>query len=196
MTNTYKPQIQKYIDQTSNTLYDNIDTTKSLYNFDYSIFKILFDSQFNVLYLLKCIRLAFVYVSLHYTTKIFTKMYENAVFDEKKTPPGLWKFTLVFLAFDIGCMIFTMIFLYILNYLFKTDDNTFIIDGKMLSMYFLDYVCDKIVIGLSSILVGGVITNKKYFRYNFEGLRAIRAYKQIIFNISMLNTFIPYFIML
>jgi hypothetical protein len=36
---------------------------------------------------------------------------------------------------------------------------------------------------------------KKYFKYRYEGLRAIRAYEAIMFNVAIVVYVIPFFLM-
>jgi hypothetical protein len=44
------------------------------------------------------------------------------------------------------------------------------------------------------VLVGRVIIMKKYFKYKYEGVRAIRAFESIVFWIAVVNILIPYYL--
>ena len=185
--------------KTMNITYDRIDTfvkpkIDSMIELKYSLLKMMIEPQLFVLYGLKVIRLLFIYVALFISTRMFIPIYENAVYDDKADPPPLWKFLLIFLGFDISLNIFLLVLMVLLKYLFKSDDNTFIIDGSLITKYCYDYVCSTSLILLVSALISFVIVEKKYFKYKYEGMRAIRAFEKIVFYISMVNLAMPFFL--
>jgi hypothetical protein len=88
-----------------------------------------------------------------------------------------------------------VVLLYLVKYLFKNEDNSFVIDGYMITNHVYDYGLGMGATILLGVLIGQVIIKKKYFKYKYEGMRAIRAFERIVFYIAMVNIFIPYFLM-
>jgi hypothetical protein len=168
---------------------------KSLYTLNYNIMEIIFDSQFFILYVIKGLRILFSYVSFFLASRVFSPMYEDAVYDGKKNPPPLWKFMFIFAGFDISFNAFLIVILYILKLLFKTDDNSFLIDNSLFTKYVADYLVVLSVIMLIGILMSRVITNKKFFKYKYEGIRAIRAFENMMFSASIVLNCFPFFLM-
>ena len=166
---------------------------KSYYTLNYSMLDVLFDTQFIVMYVIKAIRIGFTYLALFLTTKVFTPIYEETVYDKKENPPSLVQFLGIYLGFDLAFNVFIFIVLFLLKFLFKTDDNAFAIDKYLFYKYLTDYVISMVYVFLIALLVAQVIMNKKYFKYKYEGLRAIRAYQDIVFYIALFVFVFPYF---
>ena len=168
---------------------------KSLYRLNYNAMDIILDGQFFLLYVIKGIRILFSYIALFLATRVFSPMYENAVYDGKQNPPALWKFMIIYAGFDISFNAFLLVILYILKLLFKTPDNAFIIDNLLFNKYIIDYIVVMILLVFIGVLMSKVITNKKYFKYKYEGVRAIRAFESMIFSISIVLNVFPFFLM-
>ena len=172
---------------------DQADKINSFYELRYPLFEMILDSQFYILYVIKAIRILFTYVALFLTVRMFVPLYEDAVYDGKTDPPPLWKFLLIYLAFDISLNVFMLVLLYLVKYLFKNDDNTFLIDGHVINQLLIDYAIGMSIILIIGYLIGRIITQKKYFKYKYEGLRGIRAFETIMFNVAAVNILIPYY---
>jgi hypothetical protein len=155
---------------------------------------LILDSQFFVLYIIKGLRILFTYIALFLATRVFSPIYEEVVYDQKKLPPGLWKYLFIFLGFDIAFNTFLVVVLFLLQFLFKTDDNSFIIDKYLFHKYVIDYVVSMVILLVVGALVSKVMMDKKYFKYKYEGLRAIRAYESILFYIAIPLYMFPYFL--
>jgi hypothetical protein len=166
---------------------------KSYYRLNYSMADVLFDTQFIILYVIKAIRIGFTYLALFLATKIFAPMYEETVYDKKTNPPSLMKYLLLFIAFDVSFNVFLIVVLFLLKFLFKTDDNAFVIDRYLFYKYLIDYAVSLTLLFALASLISIVITNKKYFKYKYEGLRAIRAFQEMIFYMSIIVYIFPYF---
>ena len=173
----------------------NIDKLKSLYNVNYSLMELIFDSQFFVMYVIKGIRILFTYIALFLTTRVFSPMYEDAVYDQKANPPTLARFLLIFFAFDASFNVFLLVLLYLLKFLFKSDENAFVVDQYLFNKYITDYVISMVILLLVGYMISRVMMEKKYFKYRYEGLRAIRAYESIMFNVAIVIYIIPFFMM-
>ena len=156
---------------------------------------LLFDSQFFVMYVIKGLRILFAYVSLFLATRVFTPIYENAVYDKQQNPPSLTLYTLIFLGFEAAFNTFLIVLLWLLMFLFKSDENDFIIDGYLFKKYLVDYVVSALILFAMSNLISTVITNKRYFKWKYEGSRAIRAFEQMMFYMAIILYVIPWFFM-
>lgn len=166
---------------------------KSYYDVNYSMAELLFDAQFLTLYVIKAIRIGFTYLALFLTTRVFSPMYEEAVFDKKENPPSLLKFLLIFLGFDLSFNVFILVVLFLLKFLFKSDDNAFMIDNYLFQKYVLDYGISMTVLLAIAAIVSAIITDKKYFKYKYEGMRAIRAFQDVVFYMACVLFMFPFF---
>lgn len=187
---------QAWIDDVSNDINKRRQKIKSYYKLNYSMADVIFDAQFVTLYVIKAIRIGFAYLALFLATRIFTPMYETEVFDKKLDPPSLMKFLLIYLGFDLSFNVFILIVLFLLKFLFKSEDNAFMIDGYLFQKFMLDYAVSMTILLALGAIVGSVIVNKKYFKYKYEGMRAIRAFQELMFYMSIVIFAFPYFMML
>ena len=165
---------------------------KSLYYLNYSIMDLTMDSQFYVLYVIKGLRILFAYVSLFLATRIFTPMYEAAVYDKQQNPPALQWYTMIYLSLDAAFNVFLFVLLYLIRALFSTTGD-FVIDSYLFKKYITDYLISTFLLMAISNLIAVVITKKKYFRYQYEGSRTIRAFEQIMFFTAIILYVFPFF---
>ena len=195
MTKDNKDDLQEKTDTLILMFQDNMNKLKSLYNQNYSAMDLV-DSQFIVLYVIKGLRILFTYIALFLTTRVFSPIYEEAVYDKKSDPPSLAKFLMIFLAFDISFNVFLLVVLFLLKFLFKSDDNSFVIDNYLFSKYITDYVFSMLILVAAGYMISKVMMDKKYFKYKYEGLRAVRAFESVLFNTCIVVYLIPFFWMI
>jgi hypothetical protein len=188
-----KVKIVSYIDEADETLNKYRNKLKSFYKLNYSMADLVLDTQFIVLYLIKAVRIAFTYIALFLTTKVFSPIYEEQVYDKKENPPSLSMFLLIYIGFDLAFNVFIMVVLFLLKFLFKTDDNAFPIDKFLFYKYMTDYAISMIFVFVIAVLVASIIQSKKYFKYKYEGLRAVRAFQDVVFYIASVIFIFPYF---
>jgi len=167
---------------------------KSFVNLNYSMIDIVFDSEFFVLYIIKAMRILFSYIALFLAAKIFTPIYEEQVYDEQTVPPSLSKFLLIFVAFDVSFNAFLIVVLYLLKFIFKTETNGFIVTDGVFMKYGIDYIISMALILVIAQLLGGVVMEKRYFRFQFEGSRAIRAFEAMTFDLAAIVHLVPFFL--
>lgn len=170
------------------------DKLKSFVNLNYSFLDMILNTQFYTLYIIKIIRCLFNYVALFLATRIFIPIYEEAVYDQKKNPPSLAKFLLIFLALDLSLNTFLIVVLFLLKFIFKSDNNIFPIDNDLFTKYGIDYGASTLVILLIGLLLSRIITKKKSFGYKLEGSRTIRSYESMMWNMSIVINMIPFFL--
>ena len=168
---------------------------KYFYTLNYPVTE-MFDMQFVIMYIIKFVRIISYGFSMNMATNIFIQKYESVVYDKKINPPSLTSFMFIFLGFDLFFNVFLLILLGLCGFLFKTENNTFPIDGYLYQKFAFDYLVSTIVIMLIGILVGSVIKQKKYFRYKTEGERGIRAFEDIMKMTATVITLIPLFMMI
>jgi hypothetical protein len=185
--------VSKMIEEKFEKINKQRQKINSLYELKYSILEMIIDSQFYVLYVIKALRILFAYVALFLTTRMFVPIYEDTVYDSKKDPPGLWKFMLIYLAFDVSLNVFLLVLLYLLKYLFKSDENSFVIDNLLIGYFITDYIIGMVIIMILGMLIGRIIIQKKYFKYKYEGVRAIRAFEKIVFFIAIVMILMPFY---
>jgi hypothetical protein len=188
-----KVKIVKQIDETDEMINKYRIKIKSFYKLNYSMADLVLDTQFVVLYLIKAVRIAFTYIALFLTTKVFSPIYEEKVYDKKENPPSLAMFLMIYVGFDLAFNVFIMVVLFLLKFLFKTDDNAFPIDKYLFYKYMTDYVISMLFVFIIAVLVAGIIQSKKYFKYKYEGLRAVRAFQDVVFYVASVIFIFPYF---
>lgn len=167
----------------------------SIYNNKYNRMDLLLDNQFMVLYVIKIVRILFVWISLYLTNRIFEQMYMKKVYTQNKDPPNLLYMLLIFLLIDSALNVFLLVVLLLIMYLFKTPSNTFIVNGYFIKKYITDYVASTIITLAIGCIIASVIQKKKYFRYKFEGPRGIRALQEMVMGVACISIAIPFFML-
>ena len=169
---------------------------RGFYNFQYDWKDIVLDKQFWVIYGTKVLRIGLTYAAINSAIKMFSTYYSERVYQNNKSPPSLTVFVGMVIAFDAA---FNAVFLagcLLLKYLFKRSSNDFFIDEFFFKKYLIDYVVSTALFALAGSLVGSVMANKKYFRWKYEGLKAVRAFGTIMTDISIITAMIPSFLLL
>lgn len=169
------------------------DKIKSFINLNTSISDMIMDGQFFILYLIKFIRCLFNYISFFIATRIFVPIYEENVYDKKQNPPSLKIFLLIFTILDLSLNGFLLTILFLLKFIFKSQNNTFPIDYDLIIKYGIDYFSCTLITLTIGLMIGNVIKNKRYFAYKYEGNRGIRAYESMMWRVSIIVNMIPFF---
>ena len=174
---TAKKEFNEDADQKSQKL-------KSLYILNYSIMDLTMDSQFYVLYVIKGLRILFAYVSLFLATRIFTPMYEAAVYDKQQNPPALQWYTMIYLALDAAFNVFLFVLLYLIRALFSTSSGDFVIDTYLFKKYITDYLISTFLLMAISNLIAVVHLSKlcSSQRLSYMYSHSSGFYKQVHFS--------------
>jgi hypothetical protein len=159
----------------------------------YSLFDVLTDPTFVIIYALKAFRVLLIWAALAIARGIFQPMYKDAVYVLNKAPPSAMYFALIFIAFDVALQLGVFVVLLALRYMFAGPDTAFPVTTHLLKAYLLDYVISTVLILALSLVVASVVSRKKYFRYRFEGDRGIRAMSDMLQLLSAAVLFVPYF---
>lgn len=166
----------------------------SLYDIDYNIMDIIMDSRFMAVYVLKIVHYMILIGSLYLTEKIFSEMYMKQVYAENHDPPNILIMLGILIAIDAGFLLFLITVLLLLKYIFSSPSNDFIITNELITTFIKDYVVYMVLVGSLAAIIGQIIQNKKYFKYKTEGLRGIRAFKEIFLSLAGVLLVVPYFI--
>lgn len=169
------------------------DKITSFYYNKITLMDIIFDSQFMVLYVIKALSFVFLLSSFYLSEKLFSEMYMKTVYAESKDPPNINIFWAITMVIHLGFVLFLTVVLFLLMFLFKTPNNMFVINGYLLKNFFIDYASVLVLSTLLAVIVGSIIQKKRYFRYKTEGLRGIRALREILTFICLIVFSIPFF---
>lgn len=89
--------------------------------------------------------------------------------------PPLWSIVWAVVSIEVCAMLLLVCVMLVLAGWFKTDSNTFVIDGKLIACVVVDYAASTVVLVALGMGLGFVAQNPAMFRYGDDGLRAIRA---------------------
>lgn len=135
--------------------------------------------------LAKGVQLGLSILALTMATGYQSQIYVEKVFINDENPPKLFMMNLVASALQV---MFGVI-LILLMYMAKTLD---LINASSISAFALDVFGTSLVIFLIGTTIAEVMYTKKYFSYKDEGLRAIRAYKDMMLYITIIGNCIPF----
>lgn len=154
---------------------------------------LILDTMFYVLYFFKGIHLAFAYISFYLTERLFSELYMKKVYALEKEPPSLHHFLWIFFVVQSVLNMFLVVIMLLLLYMFKKKGNNFFINSFVIKAYLKDVFATYVVLGIIAVIVASIMQKKRYFRYQTEGLRAIRGYKEIMFYSAIVIFMLPYF---
>lgn len=159
-----------------------------------TIFDIVGDTSIMVVYAIKGLRMVLTWVSLTLATKIFSIWYSDAVYSNtnlKSTPPSILWFIAIYEGIDSLLNLLLIGILFSIKYIF--DDGDFFLNSRVVSATIVDVIVVKLVDTFMSSIIASIVASKKYFRYRFEGDRAVRALESMLLWTASVNTLIPYF---
>lgn len=151
------------------------------------------DSITRVIYILKFMRLFVVAGALFLASKTFQTRYVTAVFVNNEPPPGLMGFVVTFVVIEA---IFMSLILFIVMLLAKTLDinEMFPITDEVFSLFLFDSIVSSILTAVLGLMISMVVMKKKYFRYRTDGMRAIRSLQEMMLNVAIVTSLLPYYI--
>ena len=178
--------ILKYVDQLERKIF-------SMYSIKYSIMDIILDKRFLGIYVFKLISYGILVGSIFFAEKIFSEMYMKKVYAENSDAPSLLTMFGIFLGLFVGFNLFLLTIMFLMMYIFKTPSNDFLISGDFIQRFVIDLGIYMVLLSLVAIVIGSILEKKRYFRYKTEGLRCIRAFREILIGIAAIMVIIPYF---
>lgn len=165
----------------------------SIYDIRYCVMDYFLDKQYIILYLLKLIHFLIFLVSIYLTEKIFSEMYMKKVYAENTDPPRLLIMLVIILALNTGFMLFLITVLYLSTILLQNFNSHSLIDSNLVMLLIKDAGLYMLLLAIFGSFLGYVIEKKKYFKYKTEGLRTIRAFKEILIGIGGILMIVPFF---
>lgn len=144
---------------------------------------------FAIFYGVKVLRLIYTYSALLIAKNYTSQIYMEKVLVKGENPPHLSNLMYIFMIIELGIMCIFMLLFYGVDATFKLG---FAEKGLFSSMLLPDYLISMLFVFVYGSIVATSMTKKKYFLYKEDGLRAIRAYTELLFSITMVNTFIPW----
>lgn len=133
------------------------------------------------------IRVFLLYLSTNISSNIMNQIYTERVLINGEQPPKLVYQVYLFVVVDIIFNIFLIAFVWgTLNLTGKAETN-------ILNKFVLHYVITLVIIMVSLLIITHTMYVKKYFLYQDDGLRAIRALNNIMFNLGGFISVLPVF---
>ena len=151
------------------------------------------DEITRVLYVLKFLRLFVVFGALYLASKTFQTRYVSAVFVNNEPPPSLVGFILTFVVIEL---IFMSLIMFIVMLLAKTLDmnEMFPITDEVFALFLFDSIVSSVLTAILGLMLAMVVMKKKYFRYRTDGMRAIRSLQEMLRNVAIVTSLLPYYI--
>jgi len=192
-TNVQADFVTKKTDMIKTTIEKHYTKLTSLYNNKGSAMEVFLDTKFLMMYVLKIVTFAALSLSLLISEKIVLEMYMKKVYAKNADPPSIVTLLGVLLGFMAMFLLFIFTVLILIMYIFGSHADDFIINSRLLRAFAFDLVVYLVLVIVLCAIIGSVIETKKYFRYKTEGLRAIRAYKNMIWGVAGILILIPFF---
>ena len=175
-------------------LMDGSENIAKLYKGQMSSLLPRLDGQFFVLAGLKAVELGIAWFSLSIASKLFEDQYLVQVYTQNvSTPPSLYVMLGYFMGINLAINAVVLLILWVLSYVRNVPSIPSLFDESLLFRFFADYVISLVLLTVVALIVISVIVKKRYFRYDLEGPRAIRAVKEILLDIAIVTTFLPFF---
>lgn len=154
----------------------------------------MIDAQIGlVLYAIKVVRVMVLWIALYVVEKVYQDSYVQSVLVNDGEPPRLSLIVVYVAAIEGSLMLLLLLVLSLLKAKYKTRDNTFIIDNRMLVLGAVDFFVSTSVFVCIGSLLGEAAQNGRLFRYKHDGLRAIRALCNMLLYVSIVVLAMPYY---
>jgi len=146
-----------------------------------------------LLFVFKLVKIGLSYAALLIAKNITSQIYSEKVYVKQESPPKLINMLILFLAIEV---VFTVIVMTLLGILivqamggFNTESKALI--GSLAITFSQDYVLYLISMFVHGSILSSVMYSKKYFLYKDDGLRAIRAFSEVLLQYSIVNGLVP-----
>jgi hypothetical protein len=140
----------------------------------------------------KVLHVAGAWLSAFMAAKIFQDKYIEQVYMKKGDPPPLAGMLTTFMMLHVlfSGVVFMMVS--VLAYLVMHEDRPQLVKRGMLVG--LDLGCEMIGTMIMGTVLSNILTNKKYFSFKYEGLRCVRAFREVLVVLTAVNGLTPYFL--
>lgn len=136
----------------------------------------------------KLIRLLVAYVSLEIATNYMSQIYTENVLVNNTDPPSLVNLVILFIIIDLIINALLLLLLFLVNNTLQFTDG----DPKFFKVYIAEYLIVSIALLIQFYFISSIMYSKKFFLYQDDGLRAIRALKSLFAKFIFLYNVIPF----
>ncbi len=133
----------------------------------------------------KIIRLLLAYVSLQIATNYMSQIYTENVLVNNTDPPSLINLVILFIIIDLILNALVLLVLFVTRGATGLQNND-------LRIYVAEYLIIIIALFIQMYIVASTMYNKKFFLYQDDGLRAIRALNNLFIKFIFLYNIIPF----
>lgn len=147
-------------------------------------------NTFPIVIALKVLKLGSIYLATSVASNYMTQVYMEKVLVNQENPQALSNFVVMYGIVDLLMSAFILMILYVVGVVFRQDNL------DIVKVVAFDFVCGLVAVLILGSIVANTMYNKKYFMYKDDGLRAIRAMKDIMNAFGMLFAIVPFFIAL
>jgi hypothetical protein len=141
-----------------------------------------------LIYGLIAIRVFLLYMSSTISSNIMTQIYTDRVLINGEEPPVLNNQLYLFLVIDVIFNIFLFGFAWAVIQFSNQQDP------KLLGSFILHYLLSLGISFVIMMMMSNLMYSKKYFLYQDDGLRAIRALNSVMFNVGTFISVLPLFL--
>lgn len=147
---------------------------------------------------MKVIKLALSYAAITIATNYTSQIYTEKVYVRQENPPKLVNMLFLFLGIELLMSVITITCIGLMISFIMGKDGQSGQSGGSIKMedvaiqFAQDYVLYLISMAVQGSIVAQIMYSKKYFLYKDDGLRAIRAFSEILTQMSMFNGLIPF----
>jgi plasmid maintenance system antidote protein VapI len=170
--------------------FQNIDR---VFKNEFTIWEMVTDAQFMVMYVLKLVRFGFMWMALMVASSIFTNRYVDQVFTRREDPPPMSALVAMFLAIELMFNVVLWVILTFIRRVYQTDEGDFIVNDTMMKRLFVEYAISTAFIGAIGFFISEVIRRRVVFSYASDGVRPVQAFKDMMLIVSGFTLAIPFF---
>jgi hypothetical protein len=142
------------------------------------------------LYAIKIVRLLLLYTALVVGVRVQEARYVEEVYGLGKKPPPLMGMLLSMAAF---MLVLDALLIAALKLLAEVSSNKLLKDPGLIQYVVLESVGYTAFVLVAGYAVAHIVARKKYFNYKKDGLRALRAMRDILFAIIVPVSVLPVF---
>jgi hypothetical protein len=141
--------------------------------------------------IMKVVKLALSFAAITIASNYTSQIYTEKVYVRHENPPPLVNMLFLFLGIEILITVVTMTTIGLLIKNMMSASNS--VDIPNIAVQFAqDYVLYLVSMVVHGSIIANIMYSKKFFLYKDDGLRAIRAYTDILTQMSMFNGLIPF----
>lgn len=139
----------------------------------------------------KTMRTSTAWLAAYMANKMHQEKYIDSVYMKKEEAPPLTGMLMSYLMFHIVISLIILAAIMALSFLLQ-DDKKLLWSRAVLMLF--DFAIEIVMTTFLGLIIADVISRKKYFAYKFEGLRAARAFREILFASTAIHALTPYFL--